>query len=118
MRLKGSQDPGYETQPGLPEQRTWPWPIKRFWLLRYGVATLAVVLVLLLKLLLNPLIAQQSPFLMLAGAVVVGAWFGGFGPGVLATVLGALAGAYFAWATRGSFTVPGAGFLPLVLFVL
>ena len=118
MKLKGSQGPGYEIPPGPPGQRTWQWPIKRSPLLRYGVATLAVVLVLLLKLLLNPLTAQQSPFLLLAGAVVVGAWFGGLGPGVLATVLGALAGAYFAWATRGSFTVPGAGVLPLVLFVL
>jgi PAS domain S-box-containing protein len=118
VRIKGSQGPGYDTPPGLAEQRTWPWPLRQSPLLRYGVATLAVAALLLLKLLLDPLIPQQSPFLLLAGAVVVGAWFGGFGPGVLATVLGALAGAYFTWATRGSFTVLGAGFVPLVLFVV
>jgi PAS domain S-box-containing protein len=119
MKVKGSQDPGHETPPGSDEQRTRVPSMKRSSLfLRYGVAVVAVGLVLMLKLLVNPLITHQSPFLLLAAAVVVGAWFGGLGPGVLATVLGALAGAYFAWATRGSFTVPGAGFLPLVLFVL
>ncbi len=71
-------------------------PMRRSALARYGVATLAVgVVVLLLKLLLDPLITDQSPFLLLAGAVVVGAWFGGLGPGLLATVLGALAADYF-----------------------
>ena len=79
---------------------------------------LAVAALLLLKLLLDPVIPQQSPFLLLAGAVVVAAWFGGFGPGVLATVLGALAGAFFAWATRGSFVVLDEGSVPLVLFVV
>src|SRR5918994_3173605 len=57
--------------------------------LRYGVAALAVGVTLGLKLLLDPWITDQSPFLLLAGAVVVGAWFGGLGPGLLATALGA-----------------------------
>src|SRR4028118_936792 len=82
--------------------------MKRFSpLLRYGVATLAVALVLLLKLLLDPLIPEQSPFLMLAGAVMVGAWFGGLGPGLLATALGALVADYFFLAPRGSVRAPG-----------
>jgi PAS domain S-box-containing protein len=87
-------------------------------LLRYGLATLAVALVLLLKLLLDPLITEQSPFLMLAGAVMVGAWFGGLGPGLLATALGALAADYFFLPPRGSFTGLGEGFLPLALFMV
>ena len=86
--------------------------------LRYAVAVLAVALVLLLKLLLNPLITQQSPFLLMAGAVMVGAWFGGFGPGLLATILGALAADYFFLEPVGSFTGLGVGFLPFILFVL
>src|ERR687893_319114 len=86
--------------------------------LRYGVAVLAVALVLLLKLLLNPLITQQSPFLLMAGAVMVGAWFGGFGPGLLATVLGALAADYFFLEPVGSFTGLGVGYLPFTLFLL
>jgi K+-sensing histidine kinase KdpD len=64
---------------------------RRFAALRYGVATLVVAL----KLLLDPLIEEQSPFLMLAVAVMVAAWFGGLGPGLLATALGALAADYF-----------------------
>jgi K+-sensing histidine kinase KdpD len=86
--------------------------------LRYAVAVLAVVVVLLLKLLLDPLIVEQSPFLLLAGAVMVGAWFGGLGPGLLATVLGALAADYFFLPPAGSFTGPGVAFLPLLLFML
>ncbi|MBA2714714.1 MAG: PAS domain S-box protein, partial [Rubrobacteraceae bacterium] len=86
--------------------------------LRYGMAALAVGLALGLKLLLDPLIADQSPFLLLAGAVVVGAWFGGLGPGLLATALGALGADYFFLPPEGSFTGPGVAFWPLALFVL
>src|ERR671916_891720 len=86
--------------------------------LRYGVAVVAVGLVLLLKLVLNPLIVQQSPFLLMAGAVIVAAWFGGLGPGILATALGALAADYFFLEPVGSFALLGVGFLPFTLFVL
>ena len=87
-------------------------------LLRYGVAALAVALVLLLRLLLAPLITPQSPFLLLAGAVMVAAWFGGLGPGLLATALGTLAADYFFLPPQGSFTGPGVAFLPLALFAV
>ena len=87
-------------------------------LLRYGVATLGVALVVLLKLVLDPLITEQSPFLLLAGAVMVAAWFGGLGPGLLATALGALAADYFFLAPVGSFTGLGVQVLPLALFVV
>jgi len=82
---------------------------RSYWL-RYGVAILAVGMALLVKLLLDPLITDQSPFLLLAGAVMVGAWFGGLGPGLLATVLGALAADYFFLAPEGSFTGPNVAF--------
>ena len=86
--------------------------------LRYGVAVLAVGATIGLKLLLDPWITHQSPFLLLAGAVVVGAWFGGLGPGLLATVLGALGADYFFLPPEGSFTGLGVAFLPLLLFTL
>jgi PAS domain S-box-containing protein len=92
--------------------------MKHFPLARYGVAVLAVALVVLLKLLLDPLITQQSPILLMAGAVMVGAWFGGLGPGLLATVLGAFAADYFFLEPVGSFALLGVGFLPFTLFVL
>ena len=72
---------------------------------------------MLLKLLLEPLIPEQTPFLLLTGAVVVAAWFGGLGSGLLATVLGALAADYFFLPPTG-FTGLGVAFLPLLLFVL
>ncbi|HEU4494370.1 MAG TPA: PAS domain S-box protein, partial [Rubrobacteraceae bacterium] len=90
-------------------------PVRRSTLLRYGVATLAVALVLLLKLLLDPLITDQSPFLLLAGAVMVAAWFGGLGPGLLATALGALAADYYFLPPPGA--ISGLG-LPIFLFAL
>src|SRR5215210_5976941 len=86
--------------------------------LRYGVAALAVGVVLVVKLLLDTWITAESPFLLLAGAVVVGAWFGGLGPGLLATALGALTANYFFLHPEGSFTGPGVAFLPLLLFTL
>src|ERR687897_182269 len=93
-------------------------PMRRSALARYGVASLAVGVVVLTKVLLDPLITDQSPFLLSAGAVVVGAWFGGLGPGVLATVLGALAADYFFLPPLNAFTEPGPNTLPLLLFTL
>ena len=86
--------------------------------LRYGVAVASIVVALALKLLLDPLITAQSPFLLLAGAVMVGAWFGGLGPGLLATALGTLVADYFFLAPIGSFTGLGLSALPLALFTV
>ncbi len=84
---------------------------------RYGVAVLAVGLILLLRLLLGPLITPQSPFFLLGGgAVMAAAWFGGLGPGLLATALGVLAGDYFFLPPQGSFTGLNVAALPLALF--
>ena len=86
--------------------------------LRYGVAVLAVGVVLLVKLVLDLSITTQSPFLLLAGAVMVGAWFGGLGPGLLATALAAIAADYFFLPPVGTFTGLDVAFLPLLLFML
>ena len=60
-------------------------------LLRYGVAAVVAGLALGIKLLLDPMIPQDVPFLLLFGAVMVSAWFGGLGPGLLTMVLAGLA---------------------------
>ena len=73
--------------------------------LRYGVAALAVGVALLVKLLLDPLTVQDTPFLLVFGAIIVSAWYGGLGPGLLATGLSALATDYFYLYPVGSFTV-------------
>src|ERR671926_478487 len=67
-------------------------------LLRYGVAVLVVGLAVVAQMLLIPWFGgdpDATPFIMLFGAVVVAAWFGGLWPGLLATALSALASDYF-----------------------
>ena len=85
---------------------------------RYGVAVLSVVLFVAIKLLLAQTSIPQSPFLLFSAAVMVAAWFGGLGPGLLATALATAAGDYLFWSPFGSFTGPNLNALPLVLFAL
>ncbi len=67
---------------------------KRFPILRYGIAILAVALALLLTQALWPLInPNYTPFFF--AAIVLSAWYGGLGPGLLATVLADAAVDYF-----------------------
>lgn len=60
----------------------------------YGVAALVSTFTLLLSWLLGPLV-ERSDFPLFLGAVMFSAWYGGLGPGLLATALGALAGTLF-----------------------
>ena len=48
-----------------------------------------------LRFVLEPLWGTEAPFLVLFPAVMLSAWIGGFGPGMLATAGGALGAAYF-----------------------
>jgi len=72
--------------------------------LRYSVAALAVAVALLAKLLLDPLTVQDTPFLLVFSAIIVSAWYGGLGPGLMATGLSVLATDYFFLYPRGSFS--------------
>ncbi len=56
-------------------------------LLRYGVAAAAVAVSLGLKLLLTTIEREKSPFIFFLASVLVSAWYGGRGPGLLATAL-------------------------------
>ena len=78
--------------------------------LRYGVAALAVGVALLIKLLLDPLTVQNTPFLLVFSAIIVSAWYGGLGPGLMATGLSVLATDYFFLYPKGAlsgFSVEG-----------
>lgn len=87
--------------------------------LRYGFAFLSVLLATVLMLLLDPLLAvSKSPFLLFFGAVMVSAWFGGFGPGLLATALSGLLSTYFFLPPLYSFILDLSGVLRLSLFLL
>ena len=63
-------------------------------LLRYGIAVLSVATGLLLSLLLQPL-ANETNFLLFVAAVMISAWYGGLGAGLLATALAVLVSSYF-----------------------
>ena len=86
--------------------------------MRYGVAVLAVGAALLVKVLLDPLTAQETPFLLVFGAIMVSAWYGGLGPGLLATGLSALATDYFFLSPQGSFLLFGTEIVDLSVLVL
>ena len=85
-------------------------------LLRYGVAVLAVGVAFLIKLLLDPLIVQGTPFLLIFGAIMISAWYGGLGPGLLATFTGGLAADYFFLPSTGSLSGFSLETVPLLVF--
>lgn len=59
------------------------------------VAVLAVGAMVLVRLYLQPVLGESAPLLPFTCSVLVSAWYGGFGPGLCATAVGAIAGAYF-----------------------
>ncbi len=72
---------------------------------RYGVAVAAVGFVLIVKVPLESLIGSGPPLILFIPALTFSAWFGGFGPGMLATALGVLACNYFYFPPIGSLRV-------------
>src|SRR5579871_6846660 len=85
----------------------------------YGVAVLATGVSLLLRWLLVPWFDYHAELMTFFPAVILSAYLGGLGPGLVATLLGAAAGKYFFVAPRYSFTIhdPGTAY-GLGLFVL
>ncbi|MEH2250100.1 PAS domain S-box protein [Nostoc sp.] len=87
-------------------------------LLDYGIALLSVALALGGTLLLNPYLTATPAALFLA-AVMVSAWYGGLGPGLLATVLSTLAINYFFFKPPEPQNITNLNRLvPLVVFML
>ena len=80
--------------------------------LRYGLAVAVVLLALLLQWLLIPLFGagpNASPFAVFFAAIMVAAWFGGRGPGLLATGLSALLAWFLFLAPQYSLAVGTVG---------
>jgi PAS domain S-box-containing protein len=69
-------------------------------LLRYGVAVASAALAVGIRGLLTPLWGNELPFLTLFPAVLLSAWYGGLGQGLVTTALGATAASYF-WLRIG-----------------
>jgi K+-sensing histidine kinase KdpD len=70
--------------------------------LGYLFAMAVSLAMLALALFLRPWI-EESPFPLFLASVMLSTWFGGIGPGILATVIGALAGTYFFLGESHSF---------------
>jgi signal transduction histidine kinase len=70
---------------------------------RYSAAIVFTSIALGLKLLLVPLVTEDVPFLLFFGAVMASAAYGGFGPGLLATILAAIFHSYFFDRPNGRF---------------
>ena len=87
---------------------------------RYGAAALFTGLALTLQALLVPFFGagpNATPFIVFFAAVMASAWFGGLGPGLLATGLSALVSWYFFLSHLFSFVVDEPGqILRLLVF--
>jgi PAS domain S-box-containing protein len=78
-------------------------------LLAYGVAVLATGLSLLIRLPLVPWLDYHAELMTFFPAIIISAYLGGLGPGLVATLLGAAAGAYFFLEPRYSFAIHDLG---------
>src|SRR6266566_1093008 len=88
-------------------------------LVSYGVALLATAGCLLMRWLLQPVLGDAVPHMTFFPAVMIAAYFGGFGPGLLATILSAAAANFFLTGQLRSFHVSNANdATALVLFIL
>lgn len=93
-------------------------------LLHYGIAVASVAVVLGFHLLMDALFMHYSLLLLILGAmmlstsIMISAWYGGLGPGLLATVLAALIAAYHFVSPIHSFVGLGVKTTPLIAFVL
>jgi len=74
--------------------KAWPtWLGKNFW--AYGAVAGIVAIAFAARFGLSQVFGPGAPLLPFIPAILIGAWLGGFGPGMLATALGAVCGAYF-----------------------
>ena len=74
-------------------------------LLRYFVAVGVVATVTVLRLPLSPLLGNSVPFILYFPAIVVAGWFGGFGPGMAATLLSGYCARTWFFEPYGSFSI-------------
>jgi signal transduction histidine kinase len=84
----------------------------------YLVAIIAPFISLLLRVAARPLFEDSGPFLFFTPAVMLSAWYGGCGPGLVATVLGAALGDYFLLGPVGSFFETATVVAKVILFLL
>jgi signal transduction histidine kinase len=84
----------------------------------FSVAVMSVAAALGLRLLYGRWVPNGSPFLFFAPAVMFSAWYGGRGPGLVATILGAAAADYFLLEPVGDFYSSPTDLVRITVFVL
>ncbi len=90
----------------------------RPFMLRFGWAVVSIALATWVRILLDPVLGDQSPFPSLLFAVLLNAWYGGVRPALLAVILGVISADYFLVPPRGSFGFKGAAqYVDLVLYL-
>jgi PAS domain S-box-containing protein len=88
-------------------------------IVRYGVAAAVVGVVTATKVLIDPFMESDSPFLLFALATMLVAWFGGLGPGLFTTALALLVVNYLIMDPAYSFKIDNLGhLLDLLVFAL
>src|SRR5687767_2646391 len=85
----------------------------------YGAAAAFVLAALLLRLLVNSWLGPTVPYLSFFPAILLASWYGGFGPGVFATVMAAICADIWFLLPVGLWKIPSAfDQRSLALFVL
>ncbi|MHC5536931.1 hybrid sensor histidine kinase/response regulator [Singulisphaera rosea] len=84
---------------------------------RYSVALVAAFLAFAATYITWPLL-KPTPWAFFFAAVLTAAWFGGFGPSLLATAASILIGQYFFLEPFGSFQIGPTGIVPTLVFLL
>ena len=72
---------------------------------QYAFAVLVVILAWLLREFVSPILGERVPFILFYPTVVLAAWFGGLGPGLLTTALSVLIAWYVFIPPAYSFTL-------------
>ena len=83
----------------------------------YGVAIAAFGLSLVFRYLLRDSLGTTVPYLQFYPAIIVAAWYGGLGPGLLITIISAVAAMYFFLPPNGLAVTEAADLLSLAVFV-
>lgn len=92
-------------------------PFKQYPSARYFFGALIVLSVLVLNLMYKSMLQNYLPMTLFISPIIVAAWAGGIGPGILATLLGAVAEGFFFTEPRFSFLADPAEKMRLIIYL-
>ena len=95
--------------PPVTRQGYKPWPYRRSLTMRYAVAVLAVTVAFGVRYLVFGDLQNRVVFTFFVPAAMVAVWYGGVGPGIVATVLGLILGDFFFMPPRFAVGLLGLG---------